>query len=109
MLTHYKHTWGKSDILNANYFRKQYVEKMTSSLIQYYSDDRVKERKAKHLCRYCFYVNTSRIGGSAITTKTCSAEGCDTEMYFGNTCTDVFCDECADKLKLCKHCGAKMD
>jgi hypothetical protein len=108
-MTYKKRTWSKSDIINANFRNKEYIEKTAARLIRYYADERKSERKTKKLCRSCFYVDTGRIGGSAITTVICSAEGCDKEMTFGNTCTDIFCDECAEKQKLCKHCGAKMD
>lgn len=106
-MEHKLHIWSKEDIRNASYYNKSRIEETTAKLIKFYSDDAKVSRKAQHLCKCCFYFNTSRIGGSAITTRSCAE--CDIEMHFGNTCTDVFCNECAAKLSLCKHCGAKMD
>lgn len=102
-----KKEWNKEDIRNASYYNKAHINEITAKLIKYYSDEEKAIRKSKNLCKCCFYYNTSRIGGAAITTRPCAE--CDTEMHFGNTCTDIFCDKCANKLNLCKHCGAKMD
>lgn len=102
-----KREWNKEDIRNSTYRNKSHIEEMTKKMIRYYADDNKSSRKSKHLCKYCFYINTSRIGGCAITIRPCS--NCEKEMPFSNTCTDVFCNKCAEELKLCKHCGAKMD
>lgn len=103
----YKQKWDKCKELNERARHKEYVEGVSARLIQYYFDPNKSARKAKHLCKFCFYVETSRIGGCAITNTVCAT--CDTEMSFGNTCTDVFCEKCAEELKMCKHCGARMD
>lgn len=93
---------------NAKHWNKKYIEETSAKLIKYYSDPDKKTRtKEKHLCRFCCYVNTSRIGGAAITTVICA--NCDEEMIFGSTCVDILCDECAGKLNTCKRCGQKMD
>lgn len=93
---------------NARHWNKQHIEEMSKKLILYYSDpDKKLRTKEKHLCRYCNYVNTSRIGGSMITTVICA--NCDEEMIFSNTCVDILCNKCAEELKVCKRCGQKMD
>lgn len=98
---------SESDKLNAKARNKSHIESMTHKLLLYYSDPDKKIRtKEKHECRYCYYV-VSRIGVSAITTVVCA--NCDKEITFGNTCVDVLCDECAEELNLCKHCGQKID
>lgn len=98
----------ESKKLNAKYYNKKYIEETSKKLILYYSDPDKKVRvKEKHLCKYCYYVNTSRVGGSAITTVICA--NCDEKLTFGNTCSDILCDKCAEELKICKHCGQKMD
>lgn len=97
----------ESDKLNAKARNKRYVEETTKELLFYYSDpDKNIRTKESHECKYCYYI-LSRIGGSAITTVICA--NCDEEMTFGNTCTDVLCYKCAKELKLCRHCGQKMD
>lgn len=99
--------WDKYDEENVRHWHKEAIEKTTAGLIGYYSDNNKKSRKVMHLCKFCFYYNTSRIGGCAITRSNCA--NCGTEMNFENTCTDVFCNKCAEELKLCKHCGQKME
>lgn len=94
--------------LNAKANHKEYIDKITAKLISYYSDPNKKWRKEhNHLCKYCNYVNTDRIGGAMLTTVTCG--NCGQEMTVANTCTDLLCDECAKELNCCKHCGQKMD
>jgi len=105
-----KQSLTKSQQLDMKTRNKNHIEKTTIRLIQYYSDPNKKQRtKEEHLCKYCYYYYTDRIGGAMITTVICANENCDKELSFSNTCTDLLCDECAEKLKLCKHCGQKMD
>lgn len=100
--------WTKSDILNTTARNKNYIEELSGKLIQYYKDQNKKIRRNDEIqCKYCYYINTARIGGSAITTTNC--RNCNEEMVFGNTCTDLFCGECGTELNLCSHCGAKLD
>jgi len=103
-----KQILDKTKMLNAKYYNKEYIDKTSAKLILYYSDPDKKIRiKEKHLCKFCYYANTSRIGGSAMTTVICA--NCDKELTFENTCVDILCDKCAEELKVCKHCGQKMD
>lgn len=94
--------------LNSKVRNKGYVDSISAKLIAYYSDtDKKKRINEAHLCKSCYYIETSRIGGSAITTVICA--NCDEHMTFANTCTDILCNGCAEELKICKHCGQKMD
>lgn len=97
----------KCKVLDAKSRNKNHIAKLSAKLIAYYSDIEKKARAAKGLCKYCFYVATDRIGGSAITHKECA--NCGKDMTFGNTCTDYLCPECAIETKHCKHCLQKMD
>jgi len=107
-MEHRKMKFDECIKLNAKARNKGYIDSITAKLIKYYSDpDKKKRIKEEHLCKSCYYVETSRIGGSAITTVICA--NCNTEMTFGNTCVDILCDKCAEELKVCKHCGQKMD
>ena len=94
----------KFDIKNRN---KHHVESTTLRLIEYYADKNKKDRKAKYLCRYCYYFSPDRIGGSAITNVVCAC--CDESMSFCNTCVDVVCSKCAGNYNICKHCSQKID
>ena len=93
---------------NAKARNKEHINKTTAGLIEYYSDPRKAHRtKESHLCRYCYYFATARIGGCAMTTVGCG--NCGKEMTFASTFVDRLCDECVAELKACKHCGQKMD
>lgn len=61
----------------------------------------------RNKCGYCSTFARSRIGGSAITTVQCAL--CDKELTFGNTATDILCDDCAAENNLCKQCGADQE
>lgn len=89
------------------YFRKRRMQDMKSKVVLYDDDPNKEERLEKHLCKSCFYVYNSGWAGQAFTTVKC--EDCDKEMTFGSTDTDNFCDDCAIKNNVCKHCGAEMD
>jgi len=103
-----KMTLTKSEQLDSKMRNKNHIEKTAYRLMQYYSDPNKKQRINEfHLCRYCNYFHTDRIGGSMITTVICA--NCDEELTFCNTCTDLLCDKCAEELKLCKRCGQKID
>jgi hypothetical protein len=102
-----RNKFDKCDLLNANCRRKEHVDSMRTKLTNYDEDNDRKTRRSNQLCRYCYYVNRERIGGSAITVTNC--RNCDKEISFANTCTDEFCPECATYLKQCKHCGGRMD
>lgn len=66
--------------------------------------DKIK-RISEQECVICYY--GSKIGGAAMTNSNCGL--CDTVMRFGSTCVDKLCKDCADKHKLCKHCGADIN
>lgn len=97
----------KADAEKAKYFNKEFINKVTSKLIRYYSDPDKKERKADGLCKCCYYYMYDRVGGCAITIKNC--ECCGEEMSFGSTTTDKYCLKCAKENGYCKQCGQKMD
>jgi hypothetical protein len=66
-----------------------------------------KEKRAeKAECLTCFYANTMRAGGAALTTQPCGL--CGKSISSGNTCIDVICRDCAIEHELCKHCGADI-
>ena len=69
--------------------------------------DRLKqERLDKSECKICFYVS-GRMGGCAMTQRPCSI--CGKDYWYGSTCTDALCMECAREHELCKHCGADRE
>jgi hypothetical protein len=70
------------------------------------SDRLKKERLEKSECKICFYV-TGRIGGSAMTQRPCGI--CGKDEWYGSTCTDALCINCAKEHELCKYCGADRE
>lgn len=66
-----------------------------------------KERMSRCLCKTCFYINNTRMGGARITSKPCGI--CETDMQFSSTATDKLCSTCATEHDLCKQCGGDID
>lgn len=72
---------------------------------KYFSDPDKNKRILEQECILCYY--DSRIGGAAMTDSNCLL--CEKIMHFGSTCVDNLCQPCAEKHKLCKHCGADIN
>lgn len=89
------------DVNDKTYFKKRHLEYIK----RYLEDPEKKERIKEQECVCCYY--SSKIGGAAMTQTQCGL--CEKEMYFGSTCVDALCQECAKNNKLCKHCGADME
>lgn len=83
------------------------MARMAEKVAKYSKDPSEKERLEKNLCKYCMYSKFDSWAGQAFTNENCKE--CGKEMTFGTTDTDKYCDECAKKLNVCKHCGQIMD
>lgn len=86
--------------------KKHRVDSMRKRLADFDNDPQRAARLEKSECKSCFYLY-GKLGGAAMTLSACGV--CDTERHFANTCVDALCKICADKLGLCKHCGADID
>jgi hypothetical protein len=89
------------------HFNMKNIQHMRNKLAAFDTDPKLEERKSKQLCKHCFFVNNNRIAGQSFTNHNCGL--CRKVMTFSTTDTDKFCLECAKKLSVCKHCGAKID
>lgn len=97
----------KQDSKNRTYLNSRYISKMRNKL-KIYDEDREKLlRQGEHLCKFCYYIDTDRIAGQAFWTNNCHS--CGKEMTFPTTDTNDFCESCANKLDVCKHCGQELD
>lgn len=96
----------KFDLMSCE-FATARVQDMVASARGMLEDGERAERLRKQKCVACYYWNKNRIGGAAITTRPCGI--CEVEMTFGNTCTDVLCEKCARKHRVCLQCGADME
>ena len=73
-----------------------------------YSEDKKKIERRKHcLCKHCSYMNKYVVVQNAFVKTLC--ECCNTELIFANSDIDLYCEECAKKHNICKHCGSTMD
>lgn len=79
------------------------VEKRLAEILEYKNDEKKEDRLKQNLCKNCYYFR-GRIVGHAFTTTNC--EKCGREMTFPNTGVDKFCGLCAERMNICKHCGA---
>lgn len=78
-----------------------------AKMIEFLSDSRQKARCEKKECRACFYLNSSRWGGAAMTEGSCGI--CAEVKLFGSTVIDALCEKCATKHRLCIHCGGDVN
>jgi hypothetical protein len=94
--------WDLIKILNATTPKILYIQKCENAL----EDIDKKLRKEKQECIYCYYLD-SKVGGSVMTTSYCGI--CNKTLRSENTDTNALCIDCAEKHKLCKHCGGDIN
>lgn len=94
-----------SDIWSETHWTKGYMAEVMERAFQLSADPSKVYRLQIQECRFCYY--SSKVGGAAMTEATC--KNCEKIMSFGSTCTDKLCKECAQKLKVCRHCMADID
>lgn len=85
---------------------KDWCEDYPAKALAMLTDSDKKKRIERQECKSCFYLNTGRIGGAAITQKPCDL--CGVEMCFGSTCTDRICNQCSKENELCAFCGGDI-
>lgn len=56
-------------------------------------------------CAHCTY--SGRVGGATCSERPCGL--CDATLHSNNTCVDVLCAACAERLGLCVQCGADRE
>lgn len=83
-----------------------WIRSQSEKIIMYFSDSEPIHRKDKIECKFCYYID-SKVGGDGFVISYC--ENCSTRITNTSTCVDNLCRACANKLILCKHCGADMD
>lgn len=99
--------WNKGFCDSQTYLNNKNVNKMRSKLNNYDTDSDNKERKESRLCKYCYYINNSRLAYQAFTHTNCSI--CFEEMIFATGDIDKLCKSCSIDTGMCVHCGAKID
>jgi RNase P subunit RPR2 len=62
-------------------------------------------RQQAFKCKACYYFPV--LGGAAMTTRPCGC--CGIDVMYGSTNTDALCVSCAEKHRLCKHCGGDSE
>ena len=88
-------------VLNKTQRVQAYVELCEEVFLDLRRDDRL----AKQECKMCFY--RTKIAGQAFTEWKCKA--CDRSGNNSDTAVPELCMECAEKYRLCRHCGADID
>lgn len=83
---------------------KRQIAELARIVSDYQLDPRRADRRKEHECVVCFY--GSGMAGQACTPWACAS--CGKEATHGNTATPRLCNECAEKLRLCKSCGADI-
>jgi hypothetical protein len=98
---------NRVNIAHATGRGRRYVETALSDAKKLASDEDRTERLTKGLCLSCFYLFKTRMGGAAMTQRDCA--GCEKEMHFSSTATDLLCLACATHNALCTRCGADLE
>lgn len=86
---------------------KRQVDRMREQLGTFDTDPLNTRRMEVHECKTCFYINSSRIGGSAMTLKNCN--NCEKKEMYSSTVTNLYCLACAKDLGVCAFCSQDMD
>jgi len=83
-----------------------FAKEISDKCIKYDADSDYLVRMSEAVCKYCFYITTSRIGGCAMTSQPCGI--CEEVQMYGSTATNVLCQPCGVKHNLCVRCGADL-
>ena len=86
------------DILEWN---NKKIKKLHKKILNYYDDKERQERLKSNLCKWCYYMEADEVVMSAFTTQIC--KGCAKTNIYGNSTRHMYCEECAEKMHLCKH------
>ena len=82
------------------------VQSKKKAIQAYDVDKKQVVRRSRSTCKKCFYIDV-RIAGQAFTEFQCGA--CQEFSMHHNTAVPKYCDACANKLQICRHCGAALD
>lgn len=83
-----------------------YAELNIARALSYLLDKDKKTRLERLECRWCFYWESSRIGGAAMTNWLCGV--CAKEQMHGSTAVPRLCNPCGKKHELCVECGGDL-
>ena len=86
--------------------KKDILETYLNRAAQAEFDLKNDEREAAGECRCCFYYD-GKMGSASVTRRPCAC--CGVILHSANTSIDMLCLTCADKHKLCVHCGADRE
>lgn len=96
-----KRKFDLCNVLTSTSWAQEYVDKC-KLIVE--DPDKVLRLEAQE-CVVCFY--NSRLGSAVVTDRPCCL--CEIMLYCGSSCIDRLCKDCAEKYKLCKHCGADIN
>lgn len=98
---------NKVDNEHNTWKNKSQVARMRERLTTFDTDPLITKRMEVHECKTCFYINSSRIGGSAMTLKNCN--NCGKKEMYSSTVTNLYCLDCAKELGVCAYCSQDID
>jgi hypothetical protein len=95
-------SWTEEDIQTRSEINNSFISCMTQKFYNYNTDPREAERKLKHRCKLCEYVQDNIKIGTQLRCAMCGKE-------LDNEYISKLCPECAEKYNACIYCGGKMD
>lgn len=88
-------------------FNNRKIYNLYKKLKDYEEDKNKKDRRKEQKCKWCTYMDKDIIVMNAFTTYVCKK--CAKQGLSANSDVDMYCEECAKTLNVCKHCGSLMD
>lgn len=101
-----KYKINNRSIIQSTCFAKEIAQDLISKVDNFQNDNEKFKRKESCLCKTCYYINNSRIGGASITTIVCGI--CEDVMTFSSTSIDKICKPCARLNRLCVQCSGDI-
>jgi hypothetical protein len=96
----------RSEVEFRTLLQKTRVKELREKLSRFELDPDKENRRDRYHCKACWYLD-SKIAGQAFTETSCME--CGVRMTFSTTRTDRYCPDCAEKHKVCAHCGGRID
>ena len=82
-------------------FNNRRMSNLRRKINNYLEDNEKEERLKLNLCKWCYYMKVDEVVMNAFTTQIC--------RRCATTDINMYCDDCAKTINVCKHCGSSMD
>jgi hypothetical protein len=95
------------EIKHRTHFAKAFAARAEKAIDEWKRDARRTDRLAACECKTCFYLRSTRVGGTAVTTAPCRL--CGELMQFATTVVTEICEKCSRENDACRMCMADVE